>query len=192
MIDDDTAGRRTPHAERRQALDRDLDTVRTGRARPGARRAPQGRVLRHPDAAQPDGDDQRAGAAPDHDPAVGSRRSSAPSRRRSRSRTWASTPTNDGNIIRLVDPAAHRRSPQGAGRRSCTRRSRKRRVAVRNVRRDCLDDLRKRSARQADLGRRRARAQDAAAEDHRQVRRRSRPARPRRRSKSCWRSDRAA
>ena len=120
----------------------------------GARRDAEGRVLRHADAAEPDGDDQRAGAAPDHDPAVGQDASSAPSRRRSRSPTWASrrrtTATSSASSSR-----SYRRPAQGAGEgRAQEGRGRARRRPQRAPR--LARPPAQGPARQADLGRRRA------------------------------------
>ena len=94
------------------------------------------------------------------------------------------TPTNDGNIIRLVVP------PLTEDRRkelvkTVHKKAEDARVAVRNVRRDSLEQLRKAQHDKTDHRRRRARRAGAAAEDHRQVRRRSRQARTRRKNKSC-------
>ena len=70
-----------------EALGREFATVRTGpRLDRAARRDPR-RLLRHPDADQPDGVGVDAGRAHAGDPALGGRRRSAPSRRRSRSPT---------------------------------------------------------------------------------------------------------
>ena len=52
-------------------------------------------------------------------------------------------PSNDGKVIRISDPAAHRGPPQGAWSRARRRRPSSRRVALRNIRRDGIEDMKK-------------------------------------------------
>ena len=97
-----------------EAMERDFATVRTGRAVDLAGGAHPGRVLRHPDAAQPAGQHQRPGAAPDRHPALGPGR---PGRHREGHPEERHRP--DAQRRRhgraAQHPAAHRGAPQGPG-----------------------------------------------------------------------------
>ena len=100
-------------------------------------------LLRHADAAQPGGDPARARAEPDHDPALGHRRRSAPSRRRSARSDLGLNPSNDGKLIRVPDS---RRSPRSAARRSsssCITSPKITASRVRNIRRDANEAVKK-------------------------------------------------
>ncbi len=124
-----------------QALDRDLDTVRTGRARPGLVE-----TLKIDYYGTPTPLNQMAGI-------------NAPEPRLITIQPWDKTqlgviekaiqksdlgltPTNDGNIIRLVvPPLTEDRRKELA--KTVHKKAEDARIAVRNVRRDGLDHLRK-------------------------------------------------
>ena len=90
-----------------------FQTVRTGPGRSGPGREASPSILRHPGAAAAAGLDPgaRGPSAARHVRTTAARW--ARSRRRSATPTSASTPSNDGSVIRLVVPAAHRGAPQG-------------------------------------------------------------------------------
>ena len=106
----------------------------------GAARPDPDRLLRHADAAQEHRHDQRARAADAHDPAVRPDGDRSRSSARSRSRTSACTPSNDGKIIRLPIPqlTEERRKEFVKLVRNMAEEGR---VAVRNVRRDVMRHL---------------------------------------------------
>ena len=52
------------------------------------------------------------------------------------------TPSNDGQLIRLVDPGADRGAAQASSSRSCRSLAEEGKVAMRNIRRDTMHDLR--------------------------------------------------
>ena len=134
---------------------------------PVAGRDPEGRLLRHADAPEPDGDHQRARAPPDHHPAVGQ-----DAARRHRKGDPEVRPRPDADQRRQHHPprhpAAHRRPPQGTGEAGPQEgRGRARRRPQRPPR--LAGPPPQGAARQDDHRRRRAPRAGAPAEDHRQA-----------------------
>ena len=89
------------------------DPHRPGRPRAG--REAHGRLLRHRGAAAAARRVPGARGPPARDHPLRQGRRSAPSRRRIQHSDLGLNPSNDGQVIRLTLPAAHRRAPQGAG-----------------------------------------------------------------------------
>ena len=161
-----------------EAMERDFQAFRTGRASTSlVERAPR-RLLRHPDAAQPARLDQRPRGAPDRDPAVGPRRRCPRSRRRSSRATSASRRTSTGRVVRLnIPPLTEERRKDIV--KSVHKRMEEARVEIRNLRREANDGIKK-EERTATVGTDEARREvDQLQKITDRVRRRRRP--PRRR-----------
>ena len=114
--------------------------MRTGPREPGAARTGGRRLLRRDDAAEPAGDDLRAGSAPDHRAAYDKSSIKAIEKAINESDVGLN-PSNDGNLVRLVVPelTEERRKELVKVVRNIAEEGR---VAIRNVRRDTMQHLR--------------------------------------------------
>ncbi len=90
-------------------------SVRTGRASPSAARPRHGRLLRRDDAAQAAGDGQRPGGAAASPSSPTTRPRSSSIEKAIMESDVGLTPSNDGKMIRLLDPGAQRGAPARAG-----------------------------------------------------------------------------
>ena len=139
IIDELLADARERMAKSVESTRQEFGSVRTGRATPALLDG-LGRLLRRGDAAQAAGDDHRPGAADAHRAAVDQSSIKAIERAILESDIGL-TPGNDGKIIRLVVPelTEERRRQLVKVVRNIAEDGR---IAIRNVRRDVMQDLR--------------------------------------------------
>ena len=131
-----------------------MAATRTGRASVHMLDARHRGLLRLADAAEPDCPGARAGAAADHRAAVRSHVAGARSRRRIRTADLGLNPMNDGKIIRVpVPPLTEERRKDMV--KHLHKMLEEHRTAVRNIRRDGNDAIKKATEGQEDRRRRR-------------------------------------
>ena len=125
-----------------EATNDEFGSVRTGPRQPGAARPHRRRLLRRADAAQAARDDQRARGAAAHRSSRTTQSSIKAIEKAIIESDVGLTPNNDGKLIRLGDPRAQRGAPQASSSRSSAHIAEEGRIAIRNVRRDVMHDLR--------------------------------------------------